>query len=107
MFSHLEADDNRRPDILVRNPHGGGSQAAVEVAISSFDSSTRTNNNKPEQVLIASEKQKTRKYGKVAEENQVRLCPMPSCLLYNWRNGPEYQKSLPRTNQTKITISRW
>ena len=75
MFSHLEADDNRRPDILVRNPHVGGSQAAVKVAISSFDSSTRTNNNKPEQVLIATKKQKIRKYGKAAKENHVRLCP--------------------------------
>ena len=75
MFSHLEADDNRKPDILVRNPHGGGSQAAVEVAISSVDSSTRTNNNKPEQVLIATEKQKIRKHGKAAKENHLRLCP--------------------------------
>ena len=24
MFSDLEADDNRRPDILIRNPYGGG-----------------------------------------------------------------------------------
>ena len=54
---------------------GGGPQAVVEVAVSNFDSSTRTNNNKPEQVLIATEKQKTRKYGKAAEENHLRLCP--------------------------------
>ena len=24
MFSDLESDDNRRPDILIRNPYGGG-----------------------------------------------------------------------------------
>ena len=75
MFSHFKPDDNHRPDMLIRNPHGGGSQVIVEVAVTSFDSSTRTNNNKPEQVLIASEKQKIRKYVKAAEENHVRLCP--------------------------------
>ena len=68
-------NDERRPDILIRNPQGGGCQTVVEVAVSNFDSSTRTNNNKPEQVLIATEKQKTRKYGKAAEENHLRLCP--------------------------------
>ena len=75
MFSDLEPDDNRRHDILIRNPYGGGSQIIIDVAVTSFDSSARTNNNKPEQVLIAREKQKIRKYGKAAEENHVRLCP--------------------------------
>ena len=35
----------------------------------------RTNNNKPEQVPITTEKHKTRKYGKAAEENHLLLCP--------------------------------
>ena len=61
--------------MLIRNPHGGGSQVIVDVVVTSFDSSARTNNNKPEQVVIAREKQKIRKYGKVAGENQILLCP--------------------------------
>ena len=46
MFSQIEADDERRPDMLVRNPQGGGPQVVVEVAVSNFDSSNRSNNNK-------------------------------------------------------------
>ena len=61
--------------MLVRNPQGGGPQVVVEVAVSSFNNSNRTSNNKPEQVPIATEKQKIRKYGKAAEENHLRLCP--------------------------------
>ena len=48
VFSQIEADDERRPDILIRNPLGGGPQKVVEVAVSSFNNLCRTNNNKPE-----------------------------------------------------------
>ena len=36
MFSDVEADDNRRPDILIRNPYGGGSQIIVDAAVVGF-----------------------------------------------------------------------
>ena len=61
MFSDLEADDNRRPDILIRNPYGGGRQIIIDAAVTGFDGSTRTNNNKPEQAVIARRKQKKTK----------------------------------------------
>ena len=66
MFSDLEADDNRRPDMLIRNPYGGGSQIIVDAAVVGFNGSTRTHNNKPQQVVISREKQKISKYGTVA-----------------------------------------
>ena len=75
MFSDLQSDDNRRPDILIRNPYGGGRQIIIDAAVVGFNGSTRTNNNKPEQVVIAREKQKIRKYGTVAEENQLSFYP--------------------------------
>jgi len=50
MFSNLEADDNRRPDILIRNPYGVGDQVVLDAAVVGFNGSTRTNNNKPQQV---------------------------------------------------------
>ena len=75
MFSDLEPDDNRRPDILIRNPYGGGRQIIVDVAVTGFDGSTRTNNNKPDQPIISREKQKISKYGTVAEANQLHFCP--------------------------------
>ena len=69
MFSDLESDDNRRPDILIRNPYGGGSQIIVDAAVVGFNGSTRTHNNKPQQVVISREKQKISKYGTVATAN--------------------------------------
>ena len=69
MFSDLEPDDNRRPDILIRNPYGGGRQIIIDVAVTGFNGSTRTNNNKPDQRIISSEKQKISKYGTVATAN--------------------------------------
>ena len=67
MFSDLQSDDNRRPDILIRNPYGGGKQIIIDVAVTGFNGSTRTNNNKPEQVVIARRKQKMQKYGPIAQ----------------------------------------
>ena len=69
MFSDLEADDNRRSDILIRNPYGSGNQIIVDAAVVGFNGSTRTHNNKPQQVVIHREKQKISKYGTVAIAN--------------------------------------
>jgi len=75
LFSDFEPDDNRRPDILIRNPYGGGRQIIIDVAVTGIDGSTRTNNNKPDQVVIARRKQKIRKYGPIADANGLRFCP--------------------------------
>ena len=75
LFSDFEPDDNRRPDILIRNPYGGGRQIIIDVAVTGIDGSTRTNNNKPDQVVIARRKQKIRNYGPIADANGLRFCP--------------------------------
>jgi hypothetical protein len=46
LFSDFEPDDNRRPDILIRNPYGGGRQIIIDVAVTGIDGTARTNNNK-------------------------------------------------------------
>ena len=70
LFSDFEPDDNRRPDILIRNPYGGGRQIIIDVAVTGIDGTARvTNNNKPNQPIIARRKQKTRKYGPTAKLN--------------------------------------
>ena len=43
LFSNLDPDDNRRSDILIRNPHGGGKQIILDVAVTGIDGTTRTN----------------------------------------------------------------
>ena len=40
MFPDLEPDDNRRPDILIRNPYGGGGQIIIDAAVTGFNGST-------------------------------------------------------------------
>ena len=48
MFSDLESDDNHRPDILIRNPYGGGSQIIVDAAVVGFNGSTIYSNSNPQ-----------------------------------------------------------
>ena len=38
-------------DILIRNPHGGGKQIILDVAVTGLDGNTRTNDDKPDQPL--------------------------------------------------------
>jgi len=43
LFSDFEPDDNRRPDILIRNPYGGGKQIILDVSVTGINGTTRTN----------------------------------------------------------------
>ena len=61
LFSNLDPDDNRRPDILIRNPHGGGKQIVLDVAVTDIDGTTRTNDDKSDQPLNAQFKQENPK----------------------------------------------
>ena len=45
LFSNVDPDDNRRPDILIRNPYGGGKQIIIDVSVTGIDYSTRTNDD--------------------------------------------------------------
>jgi hypothetical protein len=40
IFPDFEPDDNRRPDILIRNPYGGGKQIIIDVAVTGIDGTT-------------------------------------------------------------------
>ena len=75
---------------------------SVEVAVSSFNNSNRTNNNKPEQVPIETEKQKTRKYGKAAEENHLRLCP--AAFSTTGEMGPSIKKLFLEQIRLKLQL---
>ena len=84
MFSNHVPDDNRRPDMLLRNPFDGGSQIVIDASISSFNSSARTNDNTPQQVVIVREKQKIGKYGETADKNHIRFCPASFSTTGEW-----------------------
>ena len=62
IFSNHELDDNRRSDILIRNPYSGCKLIIIDVAVTGIDGTTRTNDDKPGQPLVARRKQKKQKY---------------------------------------------
>ena len=99
---HERRPDERRPDTLLRNPYGGGPQTVAEVIVAGFNNQYRTNNNRPEQVLIASEKQKTKKYGKAAEENHLRLCP--AAFSTTGEMGPSIKKLFLEQIRLKLQL---
>ena len=61
LFSEVNPNDNRRPDILLCNPHGGGKQVIIDVALTGVDGSSRRNNDNPMQPLITTFAQKIEK----------------------------------------------
>ena len=69
IFRNHEPDDNRRHDILIRNPYGGSKQIIIDVALTGIDGTTRTNDDKADQPVVAWRKQKTQKYRPTARLN--------------------------------------
>jgi len=55
--------------ILIRNPYGGGKQIIIDVAVTSIDSTTRTNDDKPEHPLVVRRKQNKQRYGRTTKLN--------------------------------------
>ena len=47
LFSEVNPDDNRRANILLRNPHGGGRQVIIEVAVTGVDRYSRHLHDNP------------------------------------------------------------
>ena len=51
LFANINSDDNRRPDILIRNPYGGGAQIILDVAITGVSGQTRHTDQDTDQPL--------------------------------------------------------
>ena len=64
------------PDILIRNPYGGGKQIILDVSVTGIKGTTRTNDDKPNQPMDTRFNQKTHKYGQAADQNQLRFIPV-------------------------------
>ena len=75
LFNEIYPDDNRRPDILLRNPFGGGRQVILDVAVTGIDGSDRKVDDHPDQPMIKRARQKIAKYRKSAEEHDFLLMP--------------------------------
>ena len=77
IFHNHEPDDNRRPDILIRNPYGGGKQIIIDVAVTGIDGTTQRNDDKPNQPLVAQENRKLE-----STDQQLNLTVLPSSQVF-------------------------
>ncbi len=70
-------DDNRRPDILLRNPFGGGRQVILDVAVTGVDGSDRKVEDHPDQPMI-----------KRARQNLSNGCVTSSIMVRKLEESP-------------------
>ena len=66
---------NQRPDIYLRNPRGLGRQVIIDVAVTGVDGQSRASDEAVERPLQVRYDQKMAKYGRVAEQNNLRFVP--------------------------------
>ena len=52
LFNEIYPDDNRRPDILLRNPFGGGRQVILDVAVTGVDGTDRKVGDHPHHCIV-------------------------------------------------------
>ena len=61
--------------VFLRNPRGLGRQAIIDVAVTGVDGQSRTSDEATEWSLQVRYDQKIAKYGRVAEQNNLRFIP--------------------------------
>ena len=101
IFHNHEPDDNRRPDILIRNPYGGGKQIIIDVALTGIDGTNQTNDDKADQPVVARRKQKTRKYRPIAKLNGLDF------RATSFSYAGEMDVVIKNLLLEQITVSRW
>ena len=75
LFDNVNTDDNRRPDILVHNPFGGGSRVILDVAVTGVTGRSRSSDEDVDQPLRIRYHQKKAKYGHIARANGLTFIP--------------------------------
>ena len=76
LFGNADEDaSNQRPDIFIRNPRGLGRQVIIDVAVTGVDGQSRSNDEATERPLQTRYDQKMAKYGRVAEQSNLRFVP--------------------------------
>ena len=76
LFENIQDEDNRRPDILVSNPYGGGPQIILDVAVTGVNGQSRQSDTGTDQPLEFRYNQKKVKYAQVAQDNGYRFIPV-------------------------------
>ena len=76
LFNNVDEDaSSQRPDIFIRNPRGLGRQVIIDVAVTGVNGQSRTTDEATERPLQTRFDQKMAKYGRVAEQNNLRFIP--------------------------------
>jgi len=75
LFDNVNEEDNRRPDILIHNPFGGGARVILDVAVTGVTGSSRLSDEDVEQPLRIRFHQKKAKYGHIARANGLTFIP--------------------------------
>ena len=75
MFNNIESEDNRRPDILINNPYGGGPRIILDVAVTGVNGQARHSDEDTDQPLRHRFNQKKAKYAQIAQTNGLYFIP--------------------------------
>ena len=75
LFENIQTDDNRRPDICINNPYGGGRQIILDVAVTGVTGQSRRSDLDTDQPLEYRYNQKMAKYARVAQESGFDFIP--------------------------------
>ena len=75
LFENIQDEDNRRPDILISNPYGGGQQIILDVAVTGVTGQSRRSDLDTDQPLQYRFSQKMAKYAQVAQDNGYIFIP--------------------------------
>ena len=66
---------NRRPDVFLRNPKSLGRQVIIDVTVTGIEGHSRTSDEAAERPMQVRYDQKMAKYGRVAEQSNLRFIP--------------------------------
>ena len=75
LFENIQDEDNRRPDILISNPYGGGQQIILDVAVTGVTGRSRQSDEDTDSPLENRYRQKMAKYAQVAQDNGYIFIP--------------------------------
>ena len=76
LFNNTDEDtSSQRPDIFIRNPRGLGRQVIIDVAVTGVNGQSRTSDEATDRPLQTRYDQKMAKYGRVAEQCNLRFIP--------------------------------
>jgi len=75
LFDNVNEDDNRRPDILIHNPYGGGERVILDVAVTGVTGRSRCSDEDVDQPLRIRFNQKKAKYDHIARTNGLTFIP--------------------------------